>query len=335
MSRIAETIEKLSSEKILDTIVKASELPLVKVDRESFLRKTFKDDPHIDEIINHGPQSVYTTESLQKKANSIIRGSTTKTALTSFVSGLPSNPFVATAAAGADLTQYFGFSVNLAQKISYLFGMEELDKLSSEEAQARIMFIIGSMFGVDMAKNMLVRLILEAGEPVGKRVAAQALTKTTWYPLMKKIASAIGKKITKQTVGNAVSKGFSVIGGFVSGGITYATFRPLGRNLTNVYVDVINGKYDIDMVLREDFIEHIESFEDVEFEEVMTGSDTNNGCDEADSCLSELNEGLVWLGDNGTCYHKNELCVKLNNPRLVTVEEAENMGKRACKRCCK
>ena len=135
MDKITEAVEKLSGDKILEVIVKASELPLVKVDREAFLRKTFKNDPHIEEILKHGPQSVYTTESLQKKANSIIRGSTSKTALTSFVSGLPSNPVVATAAAGADLTQYFGFSVNLAQKISYLFGMEELDKLSSEEAQ--------------------------------------------------------------------------------------------------------------------------------------------------------------------------------------------------------
>lgn len=335
MDKITEAVEKLSGDKLLEVIVKASELPLVKVDREAFLRKTFKNDPHIEEILKHGPQSVYTTESLQKKANSIIRGSTSKTALTSFVSGLPSNPFVATAAAGVDLTQYFGFSVNLAQKISYLFGMEELDKLSSEEAQARIMFIIGSMFGVDIAKNMLVRLILEAGEPVGKRVAAQALTKTAWYPLMKKIASAIGKKITKQTVGNAVSKGFTVIGGFVSGGITYVTFRPLGRNLTNVYIDVLNGKYDIDMVLREDFIEHTKSFEDVEFEEVIADSTANSECNESQLYLSEANEKLVWVGDNGACYHTNELCVKLNNPRLVAIEEADIMGKRACKRCCK
>ena len=335
MSKIAEEVGKISGEKIMEVIAKVSELPIVKVDRETFLRKTFKDDPYIEDIIKDGPQSVYTVDSLQKKANSIIRGSTSKTALTSFLSGLPSNHFIATAAAGADLTQYFGFSVNLAQKISYLFGMEELDKLSSEEAQARIMFIIGSMFGVDVAKNMLVRLILEAGEPIGKRVAAQAVTKTTWYPLIKKIASTIGKKITKQTVGNAVAKGFSVVGGLVSGGITFVTFRPLGKNLTNVYVEVLGGKYDIDMVLREDYIEHLDSFEDVEFEEVMTDSMTESENDESRPCPPEEDEGLVWIGDNGNCYHKNRLCVNLNSPRLVTLDEAEMSNKRACKRCCK
>ena len=152
---------------------------------------------------------------------------------------------------------------------------------------------------------------------------------------IKKIASAIGKKITKQTVGNAIAKGFSVVGGLVSGGITFVTFRPLGRNLTNVYIEVLNGKYDIDMVLRDDYIAHQAEFVDVDFDEEVSNTDDPSECDEQQPHLFGATENMVWIGDNGNCFHRNEFCVNLINPRLVTIEEAESECKRACKRCCK
>lgn len=260
--------EKLSA-KTIELIAKASELPMVQVNREEFLRKTFKGDPNIEVILEKGPQAVYTVESLRKKANSIINGSTGKTAVASFLSGLPSNPGVALAAAGVDITQYFGFSINLAQKISYLFGAEEFKELSSEEAQAKIMLLLGTMYGVETAKNGLVRAVVIAGEAVAKHVAAKPLTKTAWFPIIKRVAWEIGQKVTKQTVKDAITKGFSVLGAFVSGGITFVSFRPLGHNLANVYVDILNGKYDVEMVMRDDFIKPEESnIVDVEYEVV-------------------------------------------------------------------
>lgn len=261
--------EKLSA-KTTELIAKASGLPMVRVDREGFLRKTFKGDPNIDVILEKGPQAVYTVDSLNKKAKSIINGSTGKTAVASFLSGLPSNPGVALAAAGVDITQYFGFSINLAQKISYLFGAEDFKDLSSEEAQARIMLLLGTMFGIETAKNCLVRTTVVAGETVGKHVAAKTLTKTTtWYPIVKKIAWEIGLKVNKQTVKDVIAKGFSVLGAVASAGITFVSFRPLGNNLANVYVDIINGKYDVEMVLRDDFIKPDEAnYVDTEFEVV-------------------------------------------------------------------
>lgn len=116
------------------------------------------------------------------------------------------------------------------------------------------MILIGTMFGIETAKNALVRVIYVAGETVGKHVAAKALTKTAWFPIIKKVAWEIGQKVTKQTVKNAITKSFSVLGAVVSSGITFISFRPLGHNLANVYVDILNGKYDIDMVMRDDFI---------------------------------------------------------------------------------
>lgn len=330
------------SQKTTELIAKASELPLVKVNREEFLRKTFKNDPHIDIIIEKGPQAVYTVESLHKKARTVINGSTGKTAVASFVGGLPSNPAVALAAAGVDVTQYFGFSINLAQKISYLFGAEEFKDLSSSEAQTKIVLLLGTMFGVETAKNGLVRAVVVAGEAVGKHVAAKALTKTTtWYPILKKIAWEIGQKITKQTVKDAIAKSFSVLGAFISGGITWVSFRPLGNNLANVYVDILSGKYDVDMVLRDDFVNAKDDdvidvqYEIVDHEEIDEESEDYIITLDLDEIDDDLESKSVWIGDNGNCYHFTDTCASLVNKRMVTIDEAEACGKRMCKRCSK
>ncbi|MDD3041300.1 MAG: hypothetical protein PHO71_25985, partial [Bacteroides sp.] len=59
----------------------------------------------------------------------------------------------------------------------------------------------------------------------------KALTKGTIYPIVKKIAQAIGVKMTKDIFAKGVSKVIPVIGGVASGGLTYVTFRPMAYKL--------------------------------------------------------------------------------------------------------
>lgn len=51
----------------------AAKLPVVRVDREQFLRQQFGDSPHLDHILEHGPQVVYAPESLRKKRTRLSR----------------------------------------------------------------------------------------------------------------------------------------------------------------------------------------------------------------------------------------------------------------------
>lgn len=239
----------------MNLITTLSQLPLVRVNREEFLKNTFKKSEHLDDILANGPQSVFTSESLRKKANEIIQASTNSTSIASFVAGLPSNIAVAIAAGGADLTQYFGFALNLAQQLAYLFGEDELFTGGhgevSDQAKGRIVAYLGVMLGAGGAASLLVATSKKAAEIMGKKVAAKALTKTAWYPLLKKVAAWIGVKITKQSVGKAVSKAVPVLGGFFSAGITYFTFKPMGNRLADVFRKNLDGEYDIDMVLKE------------------------------------------------------------------------------------
>lgn len=269
----------------MNLITTLSQLPLVRVNRDEFLKNTFKKSEHLDRILAEGPQAVFTSDSLRKKANEIIQASTNSTSVASFVAGLPSNIAVAIAAGGADLTQYFGFALNLAQQLAYLFGEDDLFTGGhgdvSEQTKGRIVAYLGVMLGAGGAASLLVATSKKAAEVMGKKVAAKALTKTAWYPLLKKVAAWIGIKITKQSVGKAVTKAVPVIGGFFSAGITYFTFKPMGNRLADVFKKNMDGEFDIEMVLKDEIQLDEEKIvaETEECEEVIDSS--NDGQDQS------------------------------------------------------
>ena len=249
MNRSSE--ENLSS-KALQTVGALAKLPVVRVDREAFLRKHFGGSPHLNTILESGPQVVFSVESLRKKADSLIDDALRKATVASFVAGLPGNPLAAAALGGADVAQYFGFAMNLAQQLAYLFGEDDLFESGgelSEAAQARVIAYLGVMFGAAGAGALIARTSKTVGANVGKKVAARALTKTAWYPLLKKVGAQVGKKITKESVGKAVAKGVPVVGGVVSGGLTYVTFGPMGRRLADTLARHVTGEFDDELEL--------------------------------------------------------------------------------------
>lgn len=238
----------------------ASKLPVVRVNREEFLAKHFGKSPYFSQVLDQGPQAVFTPESLRKKATAIINQSTTKTAAISFVSGLPSNPVTMVALGGADVVQYFGFAINLAQQLAYLFGEDDLFSDGAtdmpEEAKVRVIAYLGAMFGAAGAAQLVAKTSVKVGANLGKRVAAKALTKTVWYPVVKKVGALIGQKITKKTVEKTITKAVPIIGGAVSGAITFVTFRPMGGRLADVFEQNLKGTFATDdgMELKADFL---------------------------------------------------------------------------------
>ena len=68
---------------------------------------------------------------------------------------------------------------------------------------------------------------------------------------MKKVLRFVGINVTKQTFAKGVSKVVPVVGGFVSGGITYASFKPgaeqLRRYLRSLPLSGIDGRTNPDI----------------------------------------------------------------------------------------
>ena len=293
----AEIEETGYSEKAFEVLQKTinavANAPLVHVDREEFLRKQFASSPYIEKILEDGPQSVFTLDSIQRKAVDVIKNSTRKTTMASFAAGLMANPVTTVATASFDVTQFFGFALNLAQKIAYLYGEDELfSEISAkgfsgdlvkkdgeavpEVAQMKMIAWLGAMMGVSGAGGLVLHTSKAAGISIGKKVASQALTQTAWYPVLKTVGSLLGFKITKKTVESVINNAVPVIGGFISGGMTYAAFNPMGQRLSDMFVKVLNGDFDIEMELNPEFalsLEEIkeeleEDFIDAEFEDV-------------------------------------------------------------------
>lgn len=262
----------------LQTIALACQLPIVKVSRDNFLREEFKNSKHLDVILKDGPQAVYTIKALRLRATRLVDSCTKKTALASFIAGLPANPVIAVPTTTIDVVQNMAFALNLAQKIAYLFGEDDLfreDHVSlSEEMQYRIVGYLGIMMGASGAGSLVMKTSLNVGRHLGNKVMRQALTKTLWYPLFKKVASSIGVKITKKSVGSLVAKTVPILGGVISGVVTYAAFKPMGNKLADSFVKMYEGEFtDGYDELSPDFIEILDQDEVIEGEFEECNSD--------------------------------------------------------------
>ena len=119
--------------------------------------------------------------------------------------------------------------------MAYIYGWDEIFAESSEldaNTESQLILFIGVMSGVGAANTAVAKLFGEtAMNAVAKRVAAKALTKTWYYPIVKKIAAMLGQKMVKATFAKGVSKAVPILGGAISGGLTLATFKPMAHRL--------------------------------------------------------------------------------------------------------
>jgi membrane protease subunit (stomatin/prohibitin family) len=135
----------------------------------------------------------------------------------------------------ADLAQFYGFVIRTAQELAYIYGWDEIFTESSEldaSTESQLILFIGVMSGVGAANGVVTKLFGEmAMKSVAKRVTAKALTKTWYYPIVKKISAMLGQRMVKATFAKGVSKTVPILGGAISGGLTLATFKPMAYRL--------------------------------------------------------------------------------------------------------
>lgn len=240
----AVTVENVKDFHAEDVIQAAMKIPVIKIDRAKFLQK---------ELIKYYPEAVVNMaieknpayagielKKINEISKQVINYETNKVTAISFVGGIPGGLAIA-ATVPADIIQYFAFMIRVMQKLAYLYGFEEFElneEEISDETMNQIMLNLGIMFGVQGA-NAGVKMIAEAAaHKVSKSLAQKALTKGTIYPIVKKIAQTVGIKMTKQIFANSVSKIVPIIGGVVTGGLSYATFKPCAQRLKNSFKEL-------------------------------------------------------------------------------------------------
>lgn len=227
------TVEKeLALESVITTAV---QIPGVKVDRRKFLSETFAtEDVSIQEVLDLGPIAAqFPQERLSTLASKLILTRTSQSSLASFVAGIPGGWAMA-ATIPADVLQFFGMALRLAQELSYLYGAQDLwqnGQVDDEKVKNQLLLYCGVMFGVSGAVSGVRVLSTQIAKTTLKKLPQKALTKTFWYPIVKQIGKAIGIKVTKSTVAQGVSKAIPIIGGVISGSLNFASMMPMANRL--------------------------------------------------------------------------------------------------------
>ena len=244
---------------INDIIILGLKTPGVKIKRDEFLRKElFKLYP--EETIN---KTISTTpalagikdEDIDKISEEVIK---TERNIVSGISAALGTPGGAAmlATIPADITQYYGCMLRVAQKMLYLYGFPEIDvdgngdTIDSETLNI-LTLCLGIMYGVAGANTAIKSMAKALATGVEKKLINTALTKGTIYPIVKEVAKWFGKKMTKEVFAGFFKKAIPVVGGVVGGGITYLSFKPccdkLKESLKDTMLSNPNRSKDADI----------------------------------------------------------------------------------------
>lgn len=227
-------MKNIEFEKVL---LNSAKLPMVKIDRELFLRKELK-DKYSSEIIEKAIQfnpayAGISSDNITKIAKSCIDAETARVTLISAAAGIPGGTAMIATTSG-DIIQCFAHVLRIIQKLIYLYGWKDLYLYNTEinqETENLFTLFLGIMYGVNIASSTISKIANKVAQQVVKKLPQQALTKGTIYPIVKKVAQMLGVQMTKQVFSKGVSKVIPIIGAIISGGITFATYREMSEKL--------------------------------------------------------------------------------------------------------
>ena len=258
-------MEKIDFEAAL---VEVAKLPMVRIDREQFLRKELRNHYNkevVDLAVSYNPAyaGIKNTD-IDRIAKNCILAETRRVTIISAAAGVPGG-IAMIGTVSADILQYFGHIIRILQELIYLYGWQDLNLNESEldeETKNMLTLFIGIMFGVSVATKTINRIAEAAANQMAKQLPRKALTKGTIYPIVKKTSQILGGKMTKEIFANGVSKAVPVVGAIVSGGLTLFSFKPMAERLKDHLSSLEIA--DVDFYKRA----YDEEYSDVEFEEL-------------------------------------------------------------------
>jgi hypothetical protein len=212
-------------------------LPGVKVDRKAFLRRALS--KHVTEkvlqsAIDTSPAKAGVSKNIIRRiATASIKWHRAGVSTLSFASGLPGGWWIA-GTAPADLTQFFWHVLVILQKLAYLYGWPELFSEDSELDDETLLILtvfVGAMVGAESAAKVLGDIAERATAQVLKRLPRETLTKWGLYRLAREVAKGIGIKLTEDSFSRYLSRIVPVLGGIISGTVTWISFSLMTSRL--------------------------------------------------------------------------------------------------------
>lgn len=210
-------------------------IPGVKIDRTAFLQNQlsqFLPDSTVQEAIRSNPSAANIPQRLiDRIALSTSKNHIRVASAASFALGLPGGAFVV-ASIPVDASQFFAQVIILAQKLAYLYGWPDFDDENNNEVLIdMLMMFFAVMLSVQGANKLMINVANRFAIEIAKRVPRIALTKFAWYKLLKVVLKWVGVKVTKDAFAKSLAKIIPVVGGVVSGGITYTMMSTMSKRL--------------------------------------------------------------------------------------------------------
>ena len=205
----------------------------VRVEREQFLTAELRRSGVAADVVARAVKdrpaaAGVPSATLEEIARRAVAFETRKSASMSFAAGLPGG-WAMVGTVPADITQYYVHAFRVMQKLAYLYGWESLlDDVDDvdDETLGKLGTFLGVMMGVAGASSALSAFANNVARPaLQKQLAAKPLTHGAVYPLVKQTLKFVGVKINKQIFAKTVTKVVPVLGGVMSGGLTWASLR--------------------------------------------------------------------------------------------------------------
>ena len=217
-------------------------MPGAKINREAYLRKTFShlSASEIRRCLYESPARVISQAEIEDAASNVIRSHTAKATAVSTISSIPGG-LAMLATVPADLANYYFHVVAVGQKLGYLYGFPDMVDDSGRltpEGEIMLTAFIGVMNKVEVAKELVKKLAMEAAkrmtEETAIRVAENIVSKQFIAQAIEAISKKLGTQIASKGVGRVLYKVIPFLSGAVCGTITYATFKPQAKRLHEV-----------------------------------------------------------------------------------------------------
>lgn len=217
----------------------AAKLPGVRINRAAYLRTALKrhcTEEQIKRAIADSPAAAgIPLRVIAEIANTSIAYETSKVTGLSTLAGIPGG-LAMIGTVPADLAQYMGHLLRIAQKLAYIYSWPDLfadagDEIVDEATESMLILFVGVMFGVQIAQGGVAKVAGMIAANVAKKLPQKALTQGVIYPIVKKVAGYLGVSMTKKLFASGVAKAIPIVGAVFSGGLTLGTFLPMSKRL--------------------------------------------------------------------------------------------------------
>ncbi|MCX7522061.1 hypothetical protein OSC27_07190 [Microbacterium sp. STN6] len=229
-----------AASKLSQALDAAAKMPGVRINRAAYLRTALKrhcTEEQIERAVAESPASAgIPLQIIADVANTSIVYETSKVTGISTLAGLPGGFFMI-GTVPADMAQYVGHMLRIAQKLAYVYSWPDLfvesDDEIDEATEGILTLFVGVMVGVQFAQGGVSKASAMIAAQVVKKLPQQALTKGVIYPVVKKVAGFLGVSMTKKLFASGLAKAIPVVGAALSGGLTLGTFLPMSKKLQN------------------------------------------------------------------------------------------------------